>query len=225
MAAIKVYLEVTDKKTFAVALDWPGWCRSARREEAALDALADYAPRYARVAKRSGVRFPVKPELEVVKTVRGDATTEFGAPSRLGPGDEDQPTATRRKNYLKILEACWAELDGMVARSPAALRKGPRGGGRDRDKMLTHVLESEAGYARYFDLKTRTPSLDKKAITSHRDALLEALRAAGSATRSEEGNKRWPFAYAVRRVAWHALDHAWEMEDRRDPSVAVGLSR
>ena len=217
MAAIKAYLEVTDKKTFAVALDWPGWCRSARQEEAALQALAEYAPRYARVARRSGVRFPAQPELEIVKRVRGDATTEFGAPSRLGPGDEDEPTATRRRNYLRLLEACWTDLDAVVARSPATLRKGPRGGGRDRDQMLTHVLESEAAYARRFDLKTRTPSLDKRAIASHRDALLQALRTAGTATRSADGHKRWPFAYAVRRVAWHALDHAWEMEDRRDP--------
>jgi len=26
--------------------------------------------------------------------------------------------------------------------------------------------------------------------------------------------KRWPPRYAARRIAWHALDHAWEIEDR-----------
>ena len=29
--------------------------------------------------------------------------------------------------------------------------------------------------------------------------------------------KRWPLRYAARRIAWHALDHAWEIEDRSDP--------
>ena len=26
--------------------------------------------------------------------------------------------------------------------------------------------------------------------------------------------KGWPHRYAARRIAWHVLDHAWEMEDR-----------
>ena len=41
----EVYLEVARKKTFAGALDWPGWCRSAGDEGAALATLAAYAPR------------------------------------------------------------------------------------------------------------------------------------------------------------------------------------
>jgi hypothetical protein len=31
------------------------------------------------------------------------------------------------------------------------------------------------------------------------------------------GGKRWPARYAIRRSAWHALDHAWEIEDRAGP--------
>lgn len=217
VAPIRVYLEVTDKKSLAVALDWPGWCRSARDKQAALETLAAYARRYAAVAQRSEISFPVEPSFEVVDTLTGDATTAFGAPSQLGPGDRDEPTPTRRETYLKLLQACWAELDGMVASSPASLRKGPRGGGRDRDKMLAHVVEAEAGYARYVGLKTQAPSMDKSAIQAHRKALLEGLQLTGSSTTGPDGKKRWPFAYAVRRIAWHALDHAWEMEDRRDP--------
>ena len=30
---VETYLEVGAKRVFAGALDWPGWCRSARREE------------------------------------------------------------------------------------------------------------------------------------------------------------------------------------------------
>jgi len=27
-------------------------------------------------------------------------------------------------------------------------------------------------------------------------------------------DRSWPPRYAARRIAWHALDHAWEIEDR-----------
>jgi hypothetical protein len=30
--------------------------------------------------------------------------------------------------------------------------------------------------------------------------------------------KGWPARYAARRIAWHVIDHLWEMEDRRDPA-------
>lgn len=38
-----VYLEIGKKRTFASALDWPGWCRSAPDEAAALHNLYGYA--------------------------------------------------------------------------------------------------------------------------------------------------------------------------------------
>jgi hypothetical protein len=31
--------------------------------------------------------------------------------------------------------------------------------------------------------------------------------------------KGWPPRYAARRIAWHALDHAWEIEDRSEPGT------
>jgi hypothetical protein len=40
-----------------------------------------------------------------------------------------------------------------------------------------------------------------------RTALRAGLLNAGADT-------KWPVPYAIRRIAWHALDHAWEMEDR-----------
>jgi hypothetical protein len=47
--------------------------------------------------------------------------------------------------------------------------------------------------------------------------VVEALTAAvehGVEERGPRGGKRWLPRYFVRRVAWHALDHAWEIEDR-----------
>jgi hypothetical protein len=31
-------------------------------------------------------------------------------------------------------------------------------------------------------------------------------------------DRGWPQRYAARRIAWHALDHAWEVQDRSAPS-------
>ena len=44
---VKVYVEHGTRRVFAGALDWPGWSRSGPNEAAALQALLDYAPRYA----------------------------------------------------------------------------------------------------------------------------------------------------------------------------------
>jgi hypothetical protein len=114
------------------------------------------------------------------------------------------------------MAAAWAILDRVAKGSPAELRKGPRGGGRDRDKMLRHVLEAEAAYARVLGIKHPPPDLgDRKAIKALRDELAETLRRASDG--SPLGPKGWPPRYAIRRITWHVLDHAWEMQDRADP--------
>jgi hypothetical protein len=50
-----------------------------------------------------------------------------------------------------------------------------------------------------------------------RRAVLDALAAAprsGRVPQGPRGGKRWTVRYFIRRSAWHALDHAWEIEDR-----------
>ena len=106
-------------------------------------------------------------------------------------------------------------LDTVAEKSPAALRKGPRGGGRDRDKMLQHVLSAEAAYARKIAVKHKEPALgDTAAVRALRDDIVAVLRAARRGEPLRENG--WPPRYAARRIAWHVLDHAWEMEDRRE---------
>lgn len=55
---VRVSLEAGFRLTFASALDWPGWSRSGRGEEAAVEALRGYAPRYAPVAVEAGLEAP-----------------------------------------------------------------------------------------------------------------------------------------------------------------------
>ena len=83
--------------------------------------------------------------------------------------------------------------------------------------MLRHVLEAEAAYARVLGIKHPPPDVgDRKAIKALRGELTDALRRAsdGSPLRP----KGWPPRYAIRRITWHVLDHAWEMQDRADPN-------
>lgn len=212
MALTRVYLEVGAKRTFAMALDFPGWGRSGRTADEALEALADYAGRYAPVAKKAGLS--VDAGFEVVEELTGNATTDFGAPAAFAAADAGPVSAAAAKRAAALVEACWDTLTRVAARSPEELRKGPRGGGRDRDKMLHHVIDTEAAYGRKIGVKHKPPALDDKAaIKAMRADLIAVLAAPSDGTPPVP--KGWPVAYAARRIGWHALDHAWEMQDRR----------
>jgi hypothetical protein len=217
MAPTTVYLEVGSKRVFACSVDWPGWARSGKDDEAALAALADYAPRYAVVAERAGKRFPAQAgdDLDVVERIKGSTTTDFGAPGVVPVLDTEPLTQHGAHKMAELVVASWAVLDSVARKSPAALRKGPRGGGRDRDKMLQHVLSAEVAYARKLDVRHKEPALgDTAAVRALRDDIVAVLRAVRSG--EPVGDKGWPPRYAARRIAWHVLDHAWEMEDRRE---------
>lgn len=213
-----VYLEVGSKRVFACSLEWPGWCRSGKTEETALEALAAYAPRYAPVAAEAGRRFPknAADSLEVVERLPGSATTDFGAPGEPAEADLSPLTKAQANRLADFVRASWVVFDRVVASAPASLRKGPRGGGRDRDKIVDHVLGAEAGYARKIGLKHRQPEADDaKAVEAVRSSVEAAIRDARAA-RPDGLPKGWPFRYAARRFAWHVLDHTWEIEDRSE---------
>lgn len=208
-AKISVYLEVGGKRTFASAAGWPGWCRSGKDERAALEALAVYAPRYAAVAKLARVPFPTGvPAFTVVERLAGNATTDYGAPA-IPAKDESKPLHAQQASRMRdLLNACWAYLDQVIASAPAELRKGPRGGGRDRDVMFDHVLGAEMEYAKRIGVRLKQPDgRDEAAVRAFRKAIRDGID-------SSNPDAKWPVAYAVRRTAWHALDHAWEIQDR-----------
>ena len=209
----RVYLVIGPKRVFACALDWPGWCRIGRSDERALETLVHYIPRYRVIAERAGLEFEPGAS-EVVERVAGSATTDFGAPGAVPDADAeplDRPGAERQ---VALVRAAWSVFDEVAAASPAELRKGPRGGGRDRDKMVAHVVDAERAYARTFGVRHRPfPADDRAALTAMRDDIAAALGAASDGTPLRAGG--WPSRYAARRVAWHVLDHLWEMEDRR----------
>lgn len=210
---LAVAIESTRKKVFASAQDWPGWARSGKTPEAAIESLLAYAPRYELVALAAGLTLGTTFDIDVVEQVEGGSGTEFGVPSLPTAADARPTEPAEAARLAAIVEASWAEFDRIAADAPAPLRKGPRGGGRDRDKMVGHVNESDWYYAREIGLRERKPSAgDRAAVEALRAAMLAILRQPSDGR--SLGDRRWPARYAARRIAWHALDHAWEIEDR-----------
>jgi len=219
MGPIPVYLEQGRSRTFAVTLDWPGWARSGKGDEGALDALAAYAVRFLPVARRTGLPVDFAPDdvtFEVVERVAGTRTTDFGAIDAVLGRDADPVTDAEGERLARCVEAAWAELDEVAARTSAELVRGPRGGGRDRDPMLAHVLGAEQSYARKIGVAHKTPDIgDEPAIAAMRADIAAVLRRPWQGEDLGLGRGRsWPPRYAARRIAWHVLDHAWEMQDK-----------
>jgi hypothetical protein len=129
-------------------------------------------------------------------------------------------TAAEGERLGALVAAAWSTLDAVAATAPASLRKGPRGGGRDRDKVVVHALEADHAYAIEIGVRHRPPAPgDRPAIEAEREAMLDVIRAPSDGT--PLAGRKWTVRYAARRIAWHALDHAWEMEDRTEAAPSA----
>lgn len=231
--AMDVLIERGAKRTFASVLAWPGWCRSAKGGtttrvddgvEGALGALTRYEQRYAEVARRAAPEIWVPGRaLTVIETLPGTATTDFGAPDAKATEEADPLDADRAEVFTQLFQESWRLLGEVAENAPAQLRKGPRGGGRDTADIVRHVAAAEASYARALGLKGLQPwaagkpadTADPAAPARHtdRDRVAEALRPTLVEPTPSSG---WAARYEVRRMVWHVLDHAWEIEDRAD---------
>ena len=209
-----IYLELAGKKAIAWSLEWPGWCRIRSNEETAVQALIDYEPRYRLIAQRAGLDF-VPGDLVVVDRLPGDGNTAWGVPSVMAPVETRPIDATTMQRYIALLRAAWDLLEEVVATSPAELRKGPRGGGRDRDEVWRHVVETERVYARKIGVRHKPFDVnDKSALKAMQEESFAVLKKSSTGEPLVAGG--WNASYAVRRMAWHVVDHIWEIEDRRN---------
>jgi hypothetical protein len=218
--SVKVAVEAGPKRTFAIALDWPGWARAGKTEEDALAALAHYAQRYAGVAREPKLGDAT---FEVVERLKGGSGTDFGVPSSFAKADQRPLKPADAKREKRLLQAAWNAFDASARRAEGKeLRLGPRGGGRGLEKMGNHVLEAEAAYLHQLGTKRPKPaaaSLESRMKQVRRAALasLAAVARGNDPPDPNQVRKRWSPRYYVRRAAWHALDHAWELEDRIIP--------
>ena len=210
-----------DKKVAAFAVDWPGWGRGAKTPDAALEMLEAYRARYRAIADGAGlgVEFDAAGELEVVEDHVGVGSTDFWGISFAPSSFEQEPMPPDElERKVLLLEAAWRFLDDVAARVSRDMLKGPRGGGRDRDEIIRHVIGWEAvGLAPKLGVVTPLEGLFTPAgLRAHRDAYVAALREHNTQGKMARG-RNWTVALLLRHTAFHMLDHAWEMEDRDLP--------
>jgi hypothetical protein len=214
---MRVMLEMgpKGKKVVAVAPDWPGLARGARTEEAAVERLLAYLPRYAPVARLAGMEaaFAAITTADVVERYPGTGSTDFwGISFAFSAIDRQAMASDEVERQLTLMRACWAFFDEVRARVSAELRKGPRGGGRDRDHIVRHVVGTEQEWAQKVGVRTphgATPTGEE--LDAYRAAYCTALRSFHAQGRMA---RTWPLPFLIRHTAFHTLDHAWEMEDK-----------
>lgn len=223
MKTFPVVLEIGAKRVFASVVDWPGWTRGGRTDAAALQSLLDYGVRYQRAIRsaKPDLQVPINvSDFVVVERLTGTTTTDFGAPDVASTADSKPVDEATLHRLTAILNACWDSLGSAVQSAAGqALRKGPRGGGRELLEIFQHVVEAHYSYLPRINASGRHDnSLDvrgtlKAVKSATKDALANSLASDAPKT-GPRGGKRWPPRYFVQRAAWHILDHVWEIEER-----------
>jgi hypothetical protein len=207
-----------EKRAVAFAIDWPGWSRGAKSADLALETLESYRERYRPVTELAGMRdeFDAAGPLEVVEDRVGTGSTDFWGISFSPSSTEQGPmTDADMERGITLLQACWAYFDAVAARVSPEMRKGPRGGGRDRDRIIRHTIRTESeDFAKQVGLRIpEEGALTPEGLREHRRAYVAAMRAynAGEVARRM---RSWTLPFLIRHSAFHTLDHAWEMEDK-----------
>jgi len=207
-----------EKRVVAIAVDWPGWSRGARTAELALEALESYRARYRPIAALAGMEreFDAAGPLEIVEEKVGTGSTDFwGISFSPASMEQDPMSEAGLERGIKLLKACWTYFDSVAARVSPQMRKGPRGGGRERDEIIRHQFRVESlDFSKQVGLQIEDgPVLAGEALREYRDDYLAGIRAynAGDIKRRM---RSWTLAFLIRHSAFHTLDHAWEMEDK-----------
>ena len=206
------------KRAVAFSLDWPGWNRGAKTAELAVETLESYRERYRPIAALAGMSgaFDSAGPLEIVEETVGTGSTDFWGISYMPSSTEQGPMSEAElERGITLLQAAWEFFDGVAARVSPEMRKGPRGGGRDRDRIISHVIRVESeDFARQVGLHIpEEAALTPKGLREHRKTYIAAMRAY-NAGEVEKPMKSWTLPFLIRHSAFHTLDHAWEMEDK-----------
>ena len=208
-----------DKRSVAFTLDWPGWSRGAKSAELALETLDSYRERYRPVAGLAGMagEFAAAGPLEIVEDRVGTGSTDFwGISFSPSATERDDPMGEAAlERGITLLRACWAFFDGVAARVSPEMRKGPRGGGRDRNRIIRHTIRTESeDFAKQVGLRIpEEAALTPEGLRQHRETYVAAIRAY-NAGEIEKRMRSWTLPFLIRHSGFHTLDHAWEMEDK-----------
>jgi hypothetical protein len=205
------------KKSVAFAVDWPGWSRGAKTPEQAVELLESYRPRYRPVAEAAGLaaEFDAGGRLKVIEDKVGTGSTDFWGISFSPAACETEPMKDSDiERRIELLRACWAYFDAVAARVSPERRKGPRGGGRDRDVIVRHTIRTESeDFAKRLGLRIpERGALTPKGLHDYREAYVAAMRTYN--TGEGKRMRSWNLPFLIRHSGFHTMDHAWEMEDK-----------
>lgn len=217
---LRVLLEIgpKGKRIVAAAMDWPGLERWGRTEHDAVESLGAYLPRYVPVAVRVGLR----PEFErsikphIVKHTPGNTSTDWWGIAHVPSVIEAEPLpGDELDRRIGLMQATCDYFDDGSEAVAVPLTKGPRGGGRERDQIVRHVYASERHnwWGKVGIREDDEVRLTPKQLAGLRKRYVAAIREYHAEGRPA---RRWPLRFLIRRTAQHAMDHAWELEDR-DP--------
>jgi hypothetical protein len=205
------------KKTVAFAVDWPGWSRGAKTPELAVATLESYRERYRPIAVSAGMaaQFDEEGGLDTIEDKVGTGSTDFWGISFSPSAAETEPMSDGElERKILLLQACWGYFDRVAASVSAEMRKGPRGGGRDRNRIIRHTIRTESeDFAKRVGLRIpEEAALTPDGLRAHRTTYVNTMRAynAGEGKRM----RSWNLPFLIRHSAYHTMDHAWEMEDK-----------
>ena len=202
----------------AFALDWPGWNRGAKSADLALETLESYRERYRPIADLAGMarEFDAAGPLEIVEDRVGPGSVDFWGISFSASSSEHGPLSDAEfDRKITLLRASWAFFDSVAARVSPEMRKGPRGGGRDRNRIIRHTIRTESeDFAKQVGLRIpEEAALTPDGLRQHRETYVEAMRAYNAGEVAKR-MRSWTLPFLIRHSAFHTLDHAWEMEDK-----------
>ena len=206
------------KRSAAFAIDWPGWSRGAKSPDLALETLESYRDRYRPIATLAGMadQFNAAGPIEIVEDRIGPGSTDFwGISFAPSSAEQDPMDPAELERDITLLRACWSFFDSVAARVSPEMRKGPRGGGRDRDRIIRHTIRTESeDFAKKVGLRIpEEGALAPNALRQYRLDYVAAIRAY-NAGEIQKRMRSWTLPFLIRHSAFHTLDHAWEMEDK-----------
>ena len=170
------------------------------------------------MAKLAGMEdsFASITDTAVVERFPGTGSTDFWGISFAFSSIDQQPMSDEEvARELTLMQACWTFFDDVRSQVSAEMQKGPRGGGRDRDRIISHTFAAEQDWAKGVGVLTPDGAmLTDEGLKTHRDSYCQAIRDYHSQGKMAGKMAKWSLRYLIRHTAFHTLDHAWEMEDK-----------
>lgn len=208
------------KRFVAYAIDWPGLERNGKTVVEAFEKMDAYRQRYRVIAERAGylAAYEKVPPAKIVQDYEGTGSTDFwGISFAHGPNDHEPLSDSDLEQQLSLLNACWDEFDDIGERVSPEMQRGPRGGGRNRDEIVSHLVYAELTWLKKLDIRPEFKEIlpfEQRKI--HHQGVIDELR-----RRHQEGlpvkakgGPPWKVRFTIRHLAYHVMDHAWEMEDK-----------